>query len=32
MPSWQIVKKAVRNTDLLLVHLSDPTALSRRLS
>lgn len=30
--SWQIVKKAVRNTDLLLVHLSDPTELSRRLS
>jgi Fe-S-cluster containining protein len=29
---WQIVTEAIRNADLLLVHLSDPTDLSRRLS
>jgi hypothetical protein len=29
---WQIVKEAIRNADLLLVHLSDPADLSRRLS
>ncbi|HEY7500073.1 MAG TPA: hypothetical protein VH740_16245 [Vicinamibacterales bacterium] len=29
---WPIVKEAIRSADLLLVHLSDPTDLSRRLS
>jgi Fe-S-cluster containining protein len=29
---WPIVKEGIRNADLLLVHLSDPTDLSRRLS
>jgi Fe-S-cluster containining protein len=29
---WQTVLEAIRNADLLLVHLSDPKHLSRRLS
>jgi hypothetical protein len=29
---WQTVTAAIRNADLLLVHLSDPKALARRLS
>jgi Fe-S-cluster containining protein len=29
---WQTVLEAIRNADLLLVHLSDPKDLSRRLS
>jgi hypothetical protein len=29
---WQTVTAAIRNADLLLVHLSDPRALARRLS
>jgi hypothetical protein len=29
---WQTLIEAVRNADLLLVHLSDPKELARRLS